>query len=34
VRLVEEVAEAEGEERSEMFGESLPIGLRLLKSDE
>jgi molecular chaperone DnaK (HSP70) len=30
IRAVEEIAELEGEEQSEMFGESLPIGLRLL----
>jgi molecular chaperone DnaK (HSP70) len=30
-RLVEEVAEVEGEEGSELFGEALPIGLRLVK---
>jgi len=30
VRMVEEVTELEGEEQSQMFGESLPIGLRLL----
>jgi hypothetical protein len=29
VRMVEEVSEWEGEEQSQMFGESLPIGLRL-----
>jgi hypothetical protein len=28
--MVEEVAELEGEEQSQMFGESLPIGLRLV----
>src|SRR5262249_5470004 len=28
-RMVEEVVETEGEERSRMFGEALPIGLRL-----
>jgi molecular chaperone DnaK (HSP70) len=32
IRAVEEVVELEGEEQSELFGESLPIGLRL-KSD-
>jgi molecular chaperone DnaK (HSP70) len=31
VRMVEEVSELEGEEQSQMFGESLPIGLRLLQ---
>jgi hypothetical protein len=30
IRMVEEVAELEGEEQSQMFGESLPIGLRLV----
>ena len=30
VRMVEEVSAMEGEEQSQMFGESLPIGLRLL----
>jgi molecular chaperone DnaK (HSP70) len=34
VRMVEEVSEMEGEEQSQMFGESLPIGLRLLPSEE
>jgi molecular chaperone DnaK (HSP70) len=34
LHLVEEVAEAEGEERSELFGEALPIGLRLLQPTE
>jgi hypothetical protein len=34
VRLVEEVSELEGEEQSQMFGESLPIGLRLVSSSE
>jgi molecular chaperone DnaK (HSP70) len=33
VRMVEEVAELEGEEQSQMFGESLPIGLRLLRTE-
>jgi hypothetical protein len=33
-RMVEEIAEPEGEEQSQMFGESLPIGLRLVKSPE
>jgi hypothetical protein len=32
VRMVEEVTELEGEERSQLFGESLPIGLRLVPS--
>jgi hypothetical protein len=30
VRMVEEVSDLEGEEQSQMFGESLPIGLRLV----
>src|SRR5439155_2206352 len=30
IRAVEEVVELEGEEQSELFGESLPIGLRLV----
>jgi hypothetical protein len=30
VKTVEEVVEVRGEERSQMFGESLPIGLRLV----
>jgi hypothetical protein len=34
IRMVEEVAELEGEEQSQMFGESLPIGLRLLAPEE
>jgi molecular chaperone DnaK (HSP70) len=34
VQMVEEVVELEGEEQSQMFGESLPIGLRLIKSGE
>jgi hypothetical protein len=34
VRMVEEVSELEGEEQSQMFGESLPIGLRLLRPQE
>jgi DNA-K related protein len=34
LRLVEEVVEPEGEEQSRMFGESLPIGLRLLRPEE
>jgi hypothetical protein len=33
LRMVEEVTELEGEEESQMFGESLPIGLRLLHTD-
>jgi hypothetical protein len=34
VRMVEEVTELEGEEQSQMFGESLPIGLRLVAAKE
>jgi hypothetical protein len=34
VRMVEEVTELEGEEQSQMFGESLPIGLRLIAPSE
>jgi hypothetical protein len=34
VRMVEEVTELEGEEQSQMFGESLPIGLRLVQTPE
>ncbi len=30
VRMIDEVVEMEGAEQSQMFGESLPIGLRLL----
>jgi hypothetical protein len=33
VRMVEEVIELEGEERSQMFGESLPIGLKLAAAE-
>jgi molecular chaperone DnaK (HSP70) len=33
-RMVDEVVEPEGEEQSEMFGESLPIGLRLARTSE
>jgi hypothetical protein len=33
-RMVEELSELEGEEQSQMFGESLPIGLRLLAPQE
>jgi hypothetical protein len=33
-RMVEEVSELEGEEQSQMFGESLPIGLRLIAPGE
>jgi len=32
-RMVQEFVELEGEERSRMFGEALPIGLRLAESD-
>ena len=31
--MVREVVELETDEESQMFGESLPIGLRLLHSD-
>jgi hypothetical protein len=31
--MVQEFVELEGEERSRMFGEALPIGLRLAESD-
>jgi hypothetical protein len=34
VRMVEEVTELEGEAQSQMFGESLPIGLRLIAPGE
>src|SRR5205814_570785 len=34
VKMVEEVSELEGEEQSQMFGESLPIGLRLVQAAE
>jgi molecular chaperone DnaK (HSP70) len=33
-RMVEEVTELEGEEQSQLFGESLPIGLRLVTANE
>src|SRR5262249_55768730 len=33
-KMVEEVVELEGEEQSRLFGESLPIGLRLAKEKE
>jgi molecular chaperone DnaK (HSP70) len=33
-RMVEEVSELERDEQSQMFGESLPIGLRLLRPQE
>ncbi|HEV3146972.1 MAG TPA: hypothetical protein VGZ47_23995, partial [Gemmataceae bacterium] len=32
-KMVEEVVELEGEEQSRLFGESLPIGLRLAKEE-
>jgi actin-like ATPase involved in cell morphogenesis len=34
IAMVEEIAELEGEEEKQMFGDSLPIGLRLLGGDE
>lgn len=34
IKMVEEVSELEGEEQSQMFGDSLPIGLRLVGSPE
>jgi molecular chaperone DnaK (HSP70) len=34
LQMVEEVVELEGEEQSQMFGESLPIGLRLLPAGD
>lgn len=34
LRMVEEVIELEGEERSQIFGESLPIGLKLAAAGE
>jgi hypothetical protein len=33
-QMVDEVVELEGEEQNQMFGEALPIGLRLLRSAE
>jgi hypothetical protein len=33
-RMVEEVTELEGEEQSQMFGDTLPVGLRLLRREE
>ncbi|HZT83780.1 MAG TPA: molecular chaperone DnaK, partial [Gemmataceae bacterium] len=33
-RMVEEVTELERDEQSQMFGESLPIGLRLVQAPE
>jgi hypothetical protein len=32
--MVEDVLELEADEQSQMFGEALPIGLRLKTSDE
>ena len=32
--MVEEVTELGGEEQSQMLGESLPIGLRLLRQED
>jgi uncharacterized protein YjeT (DUF2065 family) len=34
VRMVEEVSELEQEEQGQLFGDSLPIGLRLLQTQE
>ncbi|MBY0527884.1 MAG: hsp70 family protein [Gemmataceae bacterium] len=34
IQMVENVVELEGEEQSQMFGESLPIGLRLVQTGE
>ena len=34
IKMVEDVVELEAEEQSQMFGESLPIGLRLVKAEE
>jgi molecular chaperone DnaK (HSP70) len=34
IRMVEETVELEGEEENQMFGEALPIGLRLIRSEE
>jgi len=33
IKMVAEVVDVEAEDRSRMFGESLPIGLRVMKSD-
>ena len=33
IRMVEEVVEPEAAEQSRLFGEALPIGLRVLKSE-
>ncbi len=34
IRMVEDVLELEADEQSQMFGEALPIGLRLMRSDD
>jgi hypothetical protein len=34
VRMVEEVADLEADEQSQMFGEGLPIGLRLMRNED
>ena len=34
IRMVEDVLELEADEQSQMFGEALPIGLRLKRSEE
>ena len=34
VRMVEDVLELEADEQSQMFGEALPIGLRLLRTED
>jgi hypothetical protein len=34
IRMVEETVELDADEQSQMFGEALPIGLRLLRSEE
>ena len=34
VRMVEDVLELEADEQNQMFGEALPIGLRLLKTED
>jgi hypothetical protein len=34
IRMVEEMVELDADEQSQMFGEALPIGLRLLRADE
>ena len=33
-RMLEEVSELERDEQSQMFGESLPVGLRLVQAQE